>query len=64
MLSHNVLTTFSFEKRDFLLVSGGSRLKFNPYSVYFLMEGRVTSLSDLCTEFTKRLVEQMFIYKI
>ena len=34
------------------------------YSMYSLMEDRVTSLNDLCTAFKKRLVEQKFIYKI
>ena len=61
MLSNNVPTTFLVKESDFLLVRSG--LNFNAYSMHSLMKDS-TSLTDLCTASTKRLVEQMFIYKI
>ena len=64
MLSNNVPTMFLVGESDFLPASGRSRLKLNAFLMDFLIEDCVTSLSDLCTASTTRLVEQMFINKI
>ena len=64
MLFNNIQTTFPEEESDFLSVFGRLGLNFKMYLMKSLTEDRVTSLNDLCTVSTNRLVELMFINKI
>ena len=61
MYSNNVPTTFSVEESDFFPVSGLSRLNFNVHSIHSFMEEPATSLNELHTVFTERLMKQMII---
>lgn len=58
MLSKNVPSTFLVEGCNFHPVSEQSELKFIAHLMHSLMVERVTSLNDLCTASTKRLVGQ------